>query len=107
MTCKVFTGDNQNHQSVKIVCSNFNPTPTTSSNIKFGFWVKNPATTISLAIPVFAYAFAPNTGIKNAWSMIQAAINVIPTTTTPVADLGNFASLPASSATRQVSGTNF
>jgi hypothetical protein len=70
MTCKVFTGDNQNHQPVKIVCSNFSPTPTTSMNIKFGFWVKNPATTIGLAIPVFVYAFAPNTGIKNAWSMI-------------------------------------
>jgi hypothetical protein len=70
MKCKVYTGDNQNNQPVKIVCSNFNTAPGTSSNIKFGFWVKNPSTSIGLAIPVFAYTQYPNNAIKTSWSMI-------------------------------------
>lgn len=70
MTCKVYTGDKSNHQPVKIVCANFNTNPTTSSTIKFGFWVKNPATTLGLAIPVQVYAFDPVKARKSAWSMI-------------------------------------
>lgn len=70
MTCKVYTGDKSNHQPVKIVCANFNTNPGTSSTIKFGFWVKNPATTIGLAIPVQVYAFDPVSARKSAWSLL-------------------------------------
>lgn len=52
MTCKVYTGDKTNNQPVKIVCSSFSSTPGTSTTIKMGFWVKNPSTTVGLAIPI-------------------------------------------------------
>jgi hypothetical protein len=52
MNCKVFTGDPTINQPVKIICSGFNSIVTTSSTIKFGFWVVNPSTTVGLAIPV-------------------------------------------------------
>lgn len=104
MNCKVYTGDKLNDQPVKIVCSSFSSTPGTSSTVKMGFWVKNPATSIGLAIPVQVYAFEPNSAKKNAWSMVEAAIKVLPTTTTAIADLGNFA---VSSTSRQISGVHF
>jgi hypothetical protein len=56
MTCKVFTGDKTNNQPVKIVCSSFSSTLTTSTTVKFGFWVKNPSTSVGLAIPVRLYS---------------------------------------------------
>lgn len=104
MKCKVYTGDKLNNQPVKIVCSSFSSTPGTSTTIKMGFWVKNPSTSVGLAIPVQVYSFEPNTAKKNAWSLVEAAIKVLPTTTTAIADLGNFA---VSSTYRQISGVHF
>lgn len=104
MACKVYTGDKSNHQPVKIVCSSFSSAPTTSTTIKMGFWVKNPTTTVGLAIPVEVYAFNPYSAKKLSWSFIEAAIKVLPTTATAISDLGNFA---VSSAVRQISGVNF
>lgn len=57
MTCKVYTGDKTNHQPVKIVCSSFNVNLDTSTTVKFGFWTKNPSTSIGLSIPVQVYSF--------------------------------------------------
>jgi hypothetical protein len=104
MSCKVYTGDKTNHQPVKIVCSSFSSTPGTSSTIKMGFWVKNPATSVGLAIPVQVYTIEPNTAKRNAWSIVESAIKVLPTTTTAIADLGNFAT---SLSSRQISGVHF
>lgn len=104
MTCKVYTGDKTNHQPAKIICSSFSATLTTSTTVKFGFWVKNPITSVGLAIPVRVYVYDPYAARKNAWSVIEAAINVLPTTTTPISDLGNFY---VSTSARQISGVNF
>lgn len=91
MTCKVYTGDNQNNQPAKIVCSSFSAALSTTTTIKMGFWVKNPQTSIGLAIPIQIYSFDPYLGRKNVWSIIESAIKVIPTSVTPISDLGNFA----------------
>jgi hypothetical protein len=55
MTCKVYTGDSSNNQPAKIVCSNFGVNLGTTTTVKMGFWVKNPQTTVGLAIPIQIY----------------------------------------------------
>ena len=56
MTCKVYTGDQTNNQPVTIVCNQFSlSTITSSHSIKFGFWIKNPSTSIGLAVPIQVY----------------------------------------------------
>ena len=57
MDCKVYTGDKNNHQPVKIVCSNFNTALNTGTVLKMGFWVRNSPTILGLAIPVQIYAY--------------------------------------------------
>ena len=57
--CKVYKGDKTNKKPVKIICSNFDADILTTSTVKLGFWVKNPATTKSLAIPIFVYSYDP------------------------------------------------
>lgn len=52
MQCKVYTGHRVNNKPVKIVCSNFNVAIDTTKFVRFGFWVKNPVTTVGLAIPI-------------------------------------------------------
>ena len=104
MDCKVYTGDNQNHKPAKIVCSNFNAQITTASTLKFGFWVKNPATIVGLAVPVFVYSYDTYQARKDCWSLIEAGIRVIPTSATPIADLGDFTT---SSSSRQISNQHF
>lgn len=63
-TCKVYTGDTSNNKPVKIICSNFNTNILTSSTVKLGFWVKNPATIKALAIPIFVYSYKPVSATK-------------------------------------------
>lgn len=104
MTCKVYTGDANNNQPAKIVCSSFGVILGTSHTVKMGFWVKNPQTSVGLAIPVQIYSYDPLNIRKNVWTMIESAIEVIPTSATPIADLGNFVT---SSTARQISGVNF
>ena len=104
MSCKVYTGDKTNNQPVKIVCSNFNVQITTSRTLKFGFWVRNPSTLIGLAIPVQVYSYDAYRARKDCWTMLEAGINVIPTTNTPISDLGNF---EISSRYRQISSQHF
>lgn len=58
MQCKVYTGDNTNHQPVKIICSNFNIAITNSKTVKMGFWIKNPTVSFGLAIPVQVYSYS-------------------------------------------------
>ena len=104
MECKVYTGDNQNNQPVKIVCSNFNAQLTTSTILKMGFWVKNPSTDKGLAIPIQIYSFDTNNAKKDCWSMIEAGIKILPTAVTPISFTGNFA---CGSSERQISDQNF
>jgi len=70
MDCKVYTGDANNHQPVKIVCSNFNTDIINSRMVKMGFWTRNPTTTSGLAIPVQIYSFDTYRARKDTWSMI-------------------------------------
>lgn len=70
MQCKVYCGDKTNSQPVRIVCSNFNVAVTNSMTVKMGFWVKNPATTKGLAIPVQVYSFDTLTARKDCWSIL-------------------------------------
>ena len=79
MDCKVYTGDLQNHQPVKIVCSNFNTAITNSKLVKMGFWVRNPSTNYGMAIPVQLYSYDTYRARKDTWSMIEAGIKVLPT----------------------------
>ena len=104
MTCKVYTGDLNTRQPVKIVCSNFNTAITNAMAVKMGFWTRNPATIIGLTIPVQIYSFDPYRARKDTWSMIKAAIRVLPTSQTPISDTGNFDS---SSGERQISNQHF
>lgn len=56
MTCKFYIGDKINNQPAKIVCNQYNlGSILTTQSIKFGFWVKNPTTTIGLAVPIQVY----------------------------------------------------
>lgn len=92
MSCKVFNGDTGSYQPIKIVCSNFNTAITTAMTVKFGFWVVNPTSSISMAIPVQVYAFDQPSQTKFCWSIIEAGIRIIPTVVTPINDIGNWAS---------------
>lgn len=92
MKCKVYVGNAAYNQPVKIVCSSFSSSITTSSTIKFGFWVVNPSTSVAMSIPVQVYAYDQPSATKFIWSMVEAGIRVLPITTTPITDLGNFAS---------------
>ena len=100
MSCKVYTGDASINQPIKIVCSNFNMDIQTSHIVRFGFWVRNPTTTKSLAIPVMFGNYRIDYDRNRCWDIVEAGIRVIPTSQTPIADNGNFAS---SSAFRQIS----
>jgi hypothetical protein len=103
MRCKVFTSDATIGSPVKIVCSNFNIAITTSRSVKFGFWVVNLSSSVSLAIPIQIYALDQPTQRKFVWSIIEAGIRILPITTTPISDTGNFAS---SSPFREVMSTS-
>lgn len=103
MTCKVYTGNPSNYQPVKIVCSSFSSTITTSTVVKFGFWVVNPSTTIGMAIPVQVYAYDQPTATKFCWSIVESGIRLLPITQTPITDIGNWAS---SSTYREIMGTS-
>jgi hypothetical protein len=103
MTCKVFTGDLTSSQPVKIVCSNFNIAITTAMSVKFGFWVVNPASSVSMAIPVQVYAFDQPSQTKFCWSIVEAGIRVLPITVTPINDLANWQS---SSTYREIMSTS-
>lgn len=94
MTCNVYPGtaSASYKQPTKIVCSNFATTLATTTLLKFGFWVVNPSTNVGMAIPVQVYAYDQPTARKFVWSMVEAGIRVLPVTTTPISDLGNFAS---------------
>jgi hypothetical protein len=105
LSCKVYNGDQSNHQPVKIVCNNYAPTTlTTSHTIKLGFWVKNPATTIGLAIPIQVYFQESNTYEKIVWQMVEAGIRVLPTSASPINDFGNF---KVANSFRQIDGIDF
>ena len=91
MTCNVYPGDPAVSQPTKIVCSNFGAL-TSSSTIKFGFWVVNPPSNIGMAIPVQVYAYDQGSATKFIWSIVEAGIRILPITTTPINDWGNFAS---------------
>ena len=45
MDCKVYPGNVADQQPTKIVCSGFSSTISTSTTIKFGFWIINPTVT--------------------------------------------------------------
>jgi hypothetical protein len=71
MKCKVYTGDQTNNQPVRIVCNQFSLATITSSHvIKFGFWVKNPSTSIGLAIPIQVYFEHVYSYQKIMWQII-------------------------------------
>lgn len=92
MTCKVYTGELNINAPVKIICSNFNTAITTAKTLQFGFWVVNPASSVSMAIPIQVYAFDQPAQTKFIWSIVEAGIRVLPITTTPITDIGNFQS---------------
>jgi len=104
MNCNVYPGDSTNNQPTKIVCSSFSSTLTTSSTIKFGFWVVNPPTTIGMSIPVQIYAYDQRLAKKFIWSIVEAGIRVLPVSVTPINDIGNFLS---SNAIREIMNTHF
>lgn len=93
MTCSVFPGDTYSlsRQPVRIICSKFNTAITTANNLKFAFWVVNPASTVALAIPVQIYAYDQPSSTKFVWSILEAGIRILPITQTPINDNGNFA----------------
>ena len=92
MSCNVYPGDSANYQPTKIVCSSFSSTLTSSSTIKFGFWVANPPSTVGMSIPVQVYAYDQQLAKKFIWSIVEAGIRILPVTVTPINDLGNFVS---------------
>jgi hypothetical protein len=56
MKCKFYIGNRTTSQPIKIICNQFNINNITTSHVvRFGFWVKNPNSTIALAIPVQVY----------------------------------------------------
>ena len=70
MTCKVYPGNIQDKQPTKIVCADFSSTISSSTTIKFGFWMKNPSVSKGLAIPVQIYAYDQPSARKYVWSML-------------------------------------
>jgi hypothetical protein len=100
MDCRVYPGNVADKQPTKIVCSGFSGTISTSTTVKFGFWVVNPQTSVGMSIPVQIYAYDQPTARKFVWSIQEAGIRVLPITVTPISDLGNFAS---SSTYREIS----
>ena len=72
MDCRVYVGDTYSltGNPTKIVCSNFNTAITTAMTVKFGFWVKNPTVTKSVAIPVQIYSYDQRYGRKNIWTIL-------------------------------------
>ena len=58
--------------------------------IKFGFWMFNPAVTKGHAIPVQVYAYDQVSGRKFIWSIFEGGIRLLPITSTPISDVGNF-----------------
>lgn len=104
MTCKVYPGSAGYKQPTKIVCSNFASTVATTTLVKFGFWVVNPTTSVGMAIPVQVYAYDQPSARKFVWSIIEGGIRVLPVTTTPINDWGNFVS---SNPVREVRSTSF
>jgi len=72
MDCKVYIGDTQTSTGnpTKIVCSNFNTNITPSITVKFGFWVKNPVVTKSVAIPIQIYSYDQRYARKNVWTIL-------------------------------------
>lgn len=103
MACKVYTSDATIGSPVKIICSNFNAVITTAMTVKFGFWVVNPSSTVSLAIPIQVYAFDQVAQTKFVWSIVEAGIRILPITNTPINDIGSFV---PSTARREVMGTS-
>lgn len=89
MTCKVYPGQGSQSIPVKIVCSNFNILLTSSTVLKFGFWVTNPTVVRSLAIPVTIYSYNQYTATKANWNFLESAFPIV-TTNTPILDNGNF-----------------
>lgn len=92
MECKVYPGDQSRIQPTKIVCSKFSATITSSMTVKFGFWVINPSSSVSMAIPIQIYGYDQPSGRKFIWSIIEGGIRVLPITVTPISDDGNFVS---------------
>lgn len=90
MSCKVYTGDASLRKPVRIVCSNFNTDLSTSMILRMGFWTRNPQTDVSLAIPVELSNYRMDNDRNRNYDIIEGAIRVIPTSTTPIADTGNF-----------------
>jgi hypothetical protein len=70
MKCSVYPGDSTNNQPTKIICSSFSATLTSSSTVKFGFWVVNPPSTIGMSIPVQVYAYDQPSAVKIIWSIV-------------------------------------
>lgn len=91
MTCKVYPGQRTANLPVKIICSNFNTQITTSSTLKFGFWVTNPTVTRSLSIPATIYSFNQYYVTKNNWNFLESGFKLIVTSNSPILDKGNFA----------------
>lgn len=104
MTCKVYPGDSNYNQPTKIVCSSFSATLTSAMTIKFGFWVVNPSSSVSMGIPIQVYAYDQPSATKFIWSIVEGGIRVLPITLTPISDLGNFIS---SNPVREVRSTDF
>ena len=100
MSCKVYTGDASKSQTIKNVCSNFKMDIRTLRILRSSFWVRNPTTTKSWAVPVMFGNYRIDYDRNRCWSIAKAGIRVIPTSQTPIADNGNFAS---SSDFRQIS----
>jgi len=90
MECRVYPGDVSDKQPTKIVCSKFSSTISTSTTIKFGFWMFNPQVTKGMAIPIQIYAYDQPSARKFVWSILEAGIRLLPITVTPIGDNGNF-----------------
>ena len=56
---------------MKIICNQFSLSSITAAQyMRFGFWVTNPNTTISLAIPIQVYIEEVTTARKLIWQML-------------------------------------
>ena len=104
MDCRVYPGDVSDKTPTKIVCASFSGTISSSTTIKFGFWMINPPATKGMAIPVQIYAYDQPTARKYVWSILEAGIRLLPVTVTPISDIGNFYS---SSTYRNVQSQDF
>ena len=104
MECRVYPGSASDKQPTKIVCSKFSSTVSTSTTIKFGFWMVNPQVSKGMAIPIQIYAYDQPTARKYVWSILEAGIRLLPITATPITDVGNFYS---SSSYREIQSQDF